>query len=180
MKSYDFRINIDKTLRNIISDSLDLISYERGPDFRTRDFRYIIEMKSRRIENKNQDAHFSIKTKQYERFKKVAKQLVFSNNSDVVNPNLIFMFLDYETKVPVSQIPSEFHIKENLILDSSYLVDLKLLKPFETKNTWMNVTTKKLGEIINDFGIEPVVIKKLDLPAFPLGKCSKLFLKCYC
>jgi hypothetical protein len=181
MKDYLFRIEVDNALRNMIANSLGLLAYERGPDFRTSDFLYTIEMKSRRIEKDNHNAHFSIKTRQYERFKTSAQQSFFSSSKSqpVATPNLLFMLLEYKTEIPVSEIPSELFIRENLKLESAYLVDQKILEDFRTQNKWMNVRSKDLDELIDQFGIEPMVIKKLNLPISPIGKNSKAFLKEY-
>jgi len=180
MRDYFFRIEIDNVLRKILSKGLDVLSYERGPDFRTRDFKYIIEMKSRRINKDNEKNHFSLKPRQYYRFIELSEQSFFQPKEEVPisSPHLLFLLLKYKTKVPVFEIPEkdeiEKAIRRNLIITpGSYLVDYGILRRFDSSNKWMSVKTADLDQITDEFGIEPVVVKKLKLPIFPIGKNSK-------
>ncbi len=79
MKDYLFRIEIDKVLRQMFSKSLNLSNNNgKGPDFKTKDCTYFIELKSRRINKDNEKNHFSLKRKQYKDYGEYPRQTVFS------------------------------------------------------------------------------------------------------
>lgn len=181
MKDYLFRIEVDNVLREIISKELDLLHYHRGPDFRTRDFRYVIEMKSRKINKDNEKNHFSLKPTQYHRFIELSRQSFFQPQREVPisTPNLEFLLLKYKTKIPISEIPHDLEeIERNLdIRPGSYLVDYKVLGKFDNSNKWMSVKTRDLDSMINEMNTEPVVVRKLNFPLFPIGKNSKQLAK---
>jgi hypothetical protein len=138
-------------------------------------------MKSRRINKDNEKNHFSLKPTQYHRFIEFSRQSFFQPQEKVPisTPNLEFLLLKYKTKIPISEISYDFEeIERNLdITPGGYLVDYRALGKFDNSNKWMSVKTRDLDQVIDDFGIEPVVVRKLNFPLFPIGKNSKQLAK---
>jgi hypothetical protein len=181
-----FRVEVDVVLRKVLSKNLGLLTYERGPDFRTEDFENFIEMKSRRIKCDDEKNHFSVKPRQYESFKESIQQTFWhleNGNLTSVRPELVYLLLKYKTDIPISRMPPYMYepdsrrevIEKNLDLSpGSYLIDHNALERFATRGKkWISVKTASLDKEIIEKGLEPLKTRKLSIPMIPIGKHSK-------
>ncbi|MFH0928869.1 MAG: hypothetical protein V1818_00770 [Candidatus Aenigmatarchaeota archaeon] len=178
MKRHAFRPAIDNVLRERLSGYLGLTSYSRGPDFKTMDRKYVIEMKCRMTKDPKKNDHFSIRPRQFINYKNAMKQVVLnpSKNSPIYEPNLLFLFLRYSTEQPVKKINDLW--QEQIIIHPSYLVDYKVINPcYKPELKWMTVQTGLLNKKIDNENIEAVEIKTPELMIFPIGKNSKELVK---
>jgi len=185
MDAGTFRTEIEYTIGKTLSKELDLLRYSRrGIDFRTKDFRYWIEMKVRKVEKNDYNTHFSIEKSQYEEFVRNSQQAFWQKQKgDLIfcQPDLLFLFLKYKFPIPSSEVnfwPQERKmeriLKQSLNLEpGGYLVDHELLEKYVNASKWMNVKTTGLNQIIKERSLEPLTITDLSIPIFPIGENSE-------
>jgi hypothetical protein len=189
MDAGTFRIEIEDVIGKTLSKDLNLLRYsKRGIDFRTKDFRYLVEMKVRKIEKNNYNTHFSIEKSQYEEFVRNSQQAFWQKQKGELiscKPDLLFLFLKYRFPIPSSEVnlwsqekKMERVLKQSLSLDpGGYLVDHEFLEKYVNDSKWMNVKTTDLNQIIKEKSIEPVTITDLSIPIFSIGENSEELVK---
>lgn len=185
MDAGTFRIEIEDIIGRTLSKDLNLIRYpKRGIDFRTKDFRYLIEMKVKKVERNSNNTHFSIEKSQYEEFVRSSQQTFWQKQKgDIVycKPELLFLFLKYKFPIPSSEVnlwsqerKMDRILRKSLNLEpGGYLVDHEFLERYVNDSKWMNVKTIDLNQIIKERSLEPLAITDLSIPIFPIGENSE-------
>jgi len=185
MDAGTFRIEIEDIIGKTLSKELNLLRYpKRGIDFKTKDFRYWIEMKVKKVEKNDYNTHFSIEKSQYEEFVKNSHQTFWQphkNNLTFSTPDLLFLFLKYRFAKRASEISYYIQerkmtriLKENLSLEpGGYLVDNEILGRYVNSGKWMNVKTTDLNQIIKERSLEPLTITDFSIPIIPIGENSE-------